>query len=430
MDEHHGSGLEDFSVEMGEYQLRQAGEWDRMWRVSDGGSMDQDPLIHDGNVYFASFNRNVHCVDAMTGTLVWKYEARGKIGCSSPVEHDGLVFVGCHDYCMYALDAKTGALAWKFPTRGEIIGSAAAKDGVLYFGSSDHMFYALDSRTGRLLWKFRTQGKIFSEPTIVENRIVFGSFDKQIYCLFCKSGELAWKVPTQKEVTNVAPFAVFRGFIYVSCYDNLLRKIEVATGRLSWKKKYGQKGFTTGPVLHEGTLLLSSEDGILFAIDPEGELLWKFSTTKPLGNPTVSGGRIYVGSEDFKFYCLSLSGDILWSFNTQEAVFWKPEVWDGKVFFTSYDCHLYALDATTGKAVWKFRTDGSPSKYPPPYDNFELSLTLPEAEAEESEEKRYDLRGGEEDEGGSTYKSSITYRMSSQYAAKGKYQKDSDEEAL
>ncbi len=423
------SSFDDFSVEMGDYQMKQVGEWDRMWRISEGGSMDQDPLIMEGKVYFSSFNHNVHCVDARTGELVWKYETRGKIGCSSPVVSEGTLFTGCHDYNMYALDARTGKLAWKFKTQGEIIGTAAVKDGTLYFGSSDQFFYALDARTGRLIWKFKTQGKIFSDPTIVEDKVIFGSFDKNIYCLRRATGELAWKVQTYSEVTNVAPFPVIGSFVYVTGYDNFLRKIEVATGRVDKKNAYAQKGFTTAPVAHGKTMLLSSEDGVLTAIDMDGRVMWKFNSIKPFCNPTVCEGRIYVGGEDFKMHCLTLSGSLVWSFATQDAVFWKPRVWDGKVFFCSYDCHFYAADAATGRLVWKFRTEGSPSTYPPAYDNFELSMTLPEPEAAGLGEKRYDIGGIDEDDDiDGAYKSRITYQVSKQYGAKGKYQVDSDRE--
>ncbi len=430
MEEVTGS-FDEFSLEMGDYEINQVKVWDRMWNISDGGSMDQYPLARGGSVYFASFNHNLYCLDARTGNLRWKYEARNKMGCSSPIEHEGMIFVGCHDYNMYAIDAESGTLVWKFPTRGEIIGSTAVKDGCLYFGSSDRMFYALDARTGKLIWKFMTEGKIFSEPTIADDFVIFGSFDRQIYCLNRKTGELMWKVPTYREVTNVAPFPVLDGFVYISCYDNFLRKIELQTGRLVWKKRYCQRGFTTAPVIHNGTILLSSEDGTLMAVGLEGRMLWKFSTSKPLGNPTVWKDKIYVGGEDFSIHCLDLSGKVLWSFRTRDAVFWKPAIWNGIVFFSSYDCNVYAADALTGKLLWKFRTEGSPSTYPPPYANFELSMIIPEPASDKQEEKKYDMSFGREDElNTSEYQGRVTYQISTHYTIKRKYQADEKTEGF
>ena len=58
-----------------------------------------------------------------------------------------------------------------------------------------------------------------------------------------------------------------------------------------------------------------------------------------------------------------------------------------------------------------------------------VKMKVPAREIEEEEKKAYEFGFGPEDEKNtSTYKSRITYQISTQYASKGKYQVDSDEE--
>jgi outer membrane protein assembly factor BamB len=422
-------GFDDFTVDIGEYEVKQVREWDRMWRIETGGSIDTRPLIYDNKVYFGSYNHNLYCLDVRTGKLLWKYKTRDRIGNASPVEHDGIIYVGSYDKNMYAFDARTGGLIWKFKTEGRIHCNAAIKNDTVYFSSYDRNFYALDARTGALRWKFRTYACVLCDPTFFGDMVIFGSYDRNFYCLDLETGRLIWKLTAEREIVNAGGFAIKDGCIYLCAFDNLVRKVDIKTGSVLWKKRFGQYGLTCGTVIYNDMLLVASEDGVLYAMDLDGNVAWKFATTKPIGRPAVWNERIYFTCEDFNLYCLSLEGKVVWKFRTQEMNWWEPTLWEGRVYFGSYDCHFYVLEAETGDLVWKFRTEGSPSNYPPPYDQFEVELKIPESEvSEESKEKRYDFGTSEEEETSDFYKSRITYQVSTQYASKGKYQVDSKEE--
>ena len=87
------------------------------------------------------------------------------------------------------------------------------------------------------------------------------------------------------------------------------------------------------------------------------------------------------------------------------------------------------MDKNTRNLLWKFRGQGAPSDWPPPFDGFELKVrkSVEDSGISDSRRKTYDVESMEEDNL-DTYKSRITYQVSTQYAAKGKYQIDSDEE--
>jgi len=74
------NSFDEFSIEMGNYEVKQVAEWDRMERIETGGSIDTRALIYNGNVYFGCFNHNIYCLDARTGKLKWKFKTRDRVG--------------------------------------------------------------------------------------------------------------------------------------------------------------------------------------------------------------------------------------------------------------------------------------------------------------------------------------------------------------
>jgi|UniRef100_UPI003783DBD8 outer membrane protein assembly factor BamB len=77
--------------------------------------------------------------------------------------------------------------------------------------------------------------------------------------------------------------------------------------------------------------------------------------------PVVMGDRMFIGFNDRdKVVALDLStGAEVWTFFTGGPVRLPPVCWQGKVYITSDDGHLYCLNADDGKAVWSF--SGAPS---------------------------------------------------------------------
>jgi len=71
----------------------------------------------------------------------------------------------------------------------------------------------------------------------------------------------------------------------------------------------------------------------------------------------IAGGKVYFGSVgDGKVYCLSAAdGKVVWTFPTGGPVRLAPAVHDGKVYFGSDDGYVYCISAADAKVVWQFR---------------------------------------------------------------------------
>jgi hypothetical protein len=112
--------------------------------------------------FVGGYDRKIHAVNALTGQPIPGYAAyeAGAGFETNPLiiqdpytDNQPTIFAGNRDGYFYALDAVTGSLKWKYPTEGAILFSAAYKNGVVYFASNDAHAYALNALTGSLVWK-------------------------------------------------------------------------------------------------------------------------------------------------------------------------------------------------------------------------------------------------------------------------------------
>lgn len=85
---------------------------------------------------------------------------------------------------------------------------------------------------------------------------------------------------------------------------------------------------------------------------------WSLATGGPIvGSPTVGpDSTVYVTSHDGKLYAVSPEGTVRWTFATGDRIWSTPAVaQDSTVYIGSDDDHLYAVDGKTGQLEWRFR---------------------------------------------------------------------------
>jgi outer membrane protein assembly factor BamB len=419
---------DDFSTEMADFEVVKTGKFDRSWKVGFGGSLFQIPLIHDSVLYFGCCNQNVYAVDARKGEEIWRFKTNGPIFDSSPTISDGILYIGSYDHNLYAIDAAKGKLIWKFQTSDKIVSSPIVENGIVYFGSRDNFLYAVDANEGRLLWKFRTFAEITSTPAAHGGSVFIGSYDHNFYALDALTGRLKWKFRTEAEIHILNQPLIHRGIVYFGSFDNNLYAVGIDTGKEVWRLPMGIYGCYMSPILHDNLLYCSSRDGNFYALTMEGKKVWSFTKNEMLGMPAISNGDIYLsGGENFNLYCLGMDGKEKWNFATQGLTWLRPAVWENKIYFSCIDCHVYVLDAVTGALLWKFRTEGSPSYFPPPHETFEIQLKIPKPLETGKMKKEYNIMNiSEHGEVGSFYKSRVTYQVTTQYREKGRYQAEEE----
>jgi outer membrane protein assembly factor BamB len=189
-------------------------------------------------------------------------------------------------------------------------------------------------------WQFHTKAQILSSPVVSGNTVYFGSNDHRLYAVDLANGEKRWEFKTDGRVAS-SP-AVSNGIVYFLSYDSNFYAVDAATGTLKWKfKTEGERRFIAKH---------------LHGIEPSSEPVpdpFDFF----LSSPVVADGKIFFGSGDSNVYALdATSGRLKWKFKTGDVVHASPAFAGGTVFVGSWDTYFYALDAATGTEKWRFKT--------------------------------------------------------------------------
>ncbi|MDA0988520.1 MAG: serine/threonine-protein kinase [Chloroflexi bacterium] len=97
--------------------------------------------------------------------------------------------------------------------------------------------------------------------------------------------------------------------------------------------------------------------------DISGRAKWTFETSAPIVSvPAVKEGRVYLTTHDNRVVALdAVTGALIWEHETVAAVDSSPAVAGNTVFFGVRDKRVIALYASTGETRWEFVTEGNPT---------------------------------------------------------------------
>ena len=220
------------------------------WRKDFGRCIASGPAIARGIVYLSVMNRNpcprihnraaergfVVAVDAKSGKIRWRFDM--SVVESSPLVVGNNVYVGSWSGNVYALNAKTGAVRWTYPAGEEVNSSAAYWDGTIYIGGDEGHVFALNAWTGKLKWRassfsrFGRRETFYPSPAVAYGRVYIPNTDGTLYAFGAKSGKLLWAQPAGTYVYS-SP-AVWRNRVFVGTYDGRFRAFNAATGEPVW----------------------------------------------------------------------------------------------------------------------------------------------------------------------------------------------------
>ena len=146
-------------------------------------------IVVDGHVYLGIGQDPEHgdgvgmisCLDA-EGKPVWTYKDVGRT-ISTPSVHDGLMYIAEYDGDLHCLDAKTGKHHWKHETFSRIWGSTLVADGKVFLPTEDGEVHVLATGTEKKeLGLYEFEAPIYSSP-VVANDVLYIATMTHLYAI-------------------------------------------------------------------------------------------------------------------------------------------------------------------------------------------------------------------------------------------------------
>jgi outer membrane protein assembly factor BamB/predicted phosphodiesterase len=214
---------------------------------------------------------------------------------------------------------------WTFASDANVISTPEVVNGLVIFGNQSGQVQALSLADGSKKWSAATTGPVFSSPAAHSGLVVMGSADGQVYALDVRSGKIKWKYKTGAAVLG-SPL-VDNGSVYIGGSDGHFRCLSLKTGKEQWSFEGIGGPVMSTALIYEGRVIFGAWDGNLYALDKQkGTLAWKWNNG--------TGVRHYSPAS-----CI-------------------PVADKGIVYIVAPDRYISAIDATTGKTVWRMKKGG------------------------------------------------------------------------
>jgi outer membrane protein assembly factor BamB len=243
--------------------------------------------------------------------------------------------------------------------------SRLVRDGdALYVSSMGNDLIALNAADGKQRWRFKTNGPVFSAAKLSEGVAYFGSADHFIYAVNTSDGSLKWRMQTQGAV--LAGPNVAKGIVCVGSADTKIYGLNAADGSIAWTVQ-GENLFQSVTATDGERFFVGGWDNHFRCIDAAtGKLLWdlelgrkqsktNFSAFAPaITSPAVGDGKVFVSTNDGILHALNISdGSEAWKIDWKKMGYSSPLFHKGKVYCAlSDEGKTFCADANTGEILW------------------------------------------------------------------------------
>lgn len=301
------------------------------WVVQTGAGIYCSPAVENDQVFVGD---DLGCLTAYAlknGKKLWSFVS-GKRIVGTPAVSQGIVVFGSADRTIYGLNAADGSLRWKVNAAEPVLGAVTIHEGIAYVGASDKTFRAIDVQTGKVVWSYdQVKGYIETKPLIADNKVIFGAWDNTLYALDKATGKEIWKWTGGLTRMHFSPAAVW-------------------------------------PVASNGKVFIADPQRAMTAIDLQnGETIWRTfrSQVRETIGLSEDGERVYSKTMNDSIVCYSTltnTPEQVWASNVgfgYEHAPSMPQEKDGVMYGSTKEGLLFALEAKTGKIIWKHKVGNS-----------------------------------------------------------------------
>lgn len=315
----------DFAVNT---QYRQVKE---QWIVQSGTAIYSSPAVDERRLYVGDDQGALTAYSIDKGKRLWTFKTQKRI-VGTPAVARGVVVFGSADKTIYGLDAATGKIRWTVSADEPVLGAVSIENGIAYIGASDHRFRAIDVESGNVKWCYDgVKGYVETKPLITAHQVIFGAWDNTLYALDKQTGKECWRWTGGLTRMHFSPAAVW-------------------------------------PVAADGKVFITDPQRAMTAIDLKtGATVWR--TFRSMVRETIGLSedrtRLYSKTMRDSVVCYAANGNEpqeLWASNVgfgyEHGPSMLPEK-DGIVYGSTKEGLIFALEAKTGKVIWKHKIGNS-----------------------------------------------------------------------
>ena len=282
----------------------------------------------DGIVVFADQSGVLYALDALSGRALWTQKMGGTCT-DAPKIKNGIVYLGSSAGILKAFSLKDGKVLWQSDLDGEIWSNVAVEGNKVYAHTSKFDFYALDATTGKRIWKAAALKAATPTGASVSTNdlIIMMPLDKKLYALNKNTGEFIWRGELNggKSCPIVDPLISYPHTSKIFATPGRLVQLDLLTGKTLE---------TLDKSDNISSLVLSQDNEILYYRSKNGSIKAKDADLK-------SKKAHWVSPLNAEFYDDG-SAPLLLS--------------DGQVYFSTASGYAGALDAKSGKMLWKYKS--------------------------------------------------------------------------
>ena len=288
------------------------------WKVDLESALYSSPVIQNEKVFQVAFEKVV-CINMHTGDIEWISSLPAYN--STPTVTDDRIIVATNRG-ISAVAVEDGDPLWEYMVSGRfskmelvdyIVSPPAISNGNVIVGTRPYSYWhvdafepyeqnelflvCLDEATGEEEWYEKTNLGVFSAPCVAYGKVFVAS--REILCIDIGSGEILWDSEDKYPYSTKRPLEERYAFDYST------------------------------PALYHGILIGGSCD-----------MTWSHKEPKYIGVQKIVSMDQY-------------TGDVLWEWTEEGFLASSPVIYEGRIYFYSYDGMVRCLSLLDGKELWE-----------------------------------------------------------------------------
>jgi outer membrane protein assembly factor BamB len=261
--------------------------------------------VHGGVVYAGDLSGVLHAVNAADGKSVWTLKTGAEVK-SSPVAVGERLLFGSYDGNLYCVAARTGSVHWKFTTSSYVHCTPGVFEGLTFIAGCDEIFRAIRITDGKEVFHISSGGYNAASPAIAGKAAYFGNFNNEVLGLSLATHRVLWRYEhPERHFPFYSSPAVADGKVVIGGRDKIIHCLDARTGKALWTFMTNAR-VDSSPAISGGRIYAGSNDGRLYVLDlATGKKLSEFNAGGPLSaSPAIANGKLVIGSQDGKLFCL------------------------------------------------------------------------------------------------------------------------------